>query len=52
MINIELSIRGVLRNFGLKVGKVSKGEYEARIRELAALNQAVDVIGVILECGL
>ncbi|MES0828169.1 IS110 family transposase [Ruegeria sp. SCP11] len=35
ILNLELSIRGVLRNFGLKVGKVSKGKYEARIRELA-----------------
>ena len=43
MVNIELSIRGVLRNFGLKVGKVSKGKYEARIRELAAGNPALDL---------
>ena len=34
--DIELGIRGLLRNFGLKVGQVSKGRYEARIRELAA----------------
>ena len=32
VVNIEMSLRGVLRNFGLKVGKVSKGEYDARIR--------------------
>ena len=29
--DIELGIRGLLRGFGLKVGKVSKGRYEARI---------------------
>ena len=32
--DIELGIRGLLRGFGLKVGMVSKGRYEARIREL------------------
>ena len=38
IINLELSVRGVLRNFGLKVGKISKGDYEERIRELVAGN--------------
>ena len=33
--DIELGIRGLLRGFGLKVGQVSKGRYEARVRELA-----------------
>ena len=32
--DVELGIRGLLRGFGLKVGQVSKGRYEARIREL------------------
>jgi transposase len=34
--DIESSIRGILRGFGLKVGAVSKGKFEARIRELVA----------------
>jgi len=34
LIDLELSLRGVLRNFGLKMGKVSKGRYEDRVREL------------------
>jgi transposase len=34
--DVELSIRGILRGFGLKVGAVSKGRFEARVRELAA----------------
>lgn len=38
LINLELSVRGVLRNFGLKVGSVSKVRYDVRIRELAAGN--------------
>ena len=25
LVNMELSLRGVLRNFGLKLGQVSKG---------------------------
>ena len=32
--DVESSIRGILRGFGLKVGAVSKGKFEARIREL------------------
>jgi transposase len=32
--DVELSIRGILRGFGLKVGPVSKGRFAARIREL------------------
>jgi transposase len=34
MIDIENSIRGLLRNFGLKVGLVTRSSYEACIREL------------------
>ena len=34
--DVELSIRGILRGFGLKVGPVSKGQFEARVRELIA----------------
>lgn len=33
-IAIENNIRGLLRNFGLKVGMVGSGKYEERIREL------------------
>lgn len=35
LLDVELSIRGILRGFGLKVGEVSRGRFEARIRELA-----------------
>ena len=34
VISIELSIRGTLRNFGQKMGKVPKHKYEERVREL------------------
>lgn len=33
---IELSIRGILRGFGLKVGKIGRVGFEARVAELAA----------------
>ena len=42
LINMELSLRGVLRNFGLKLGRVSKGRYEARVRELVAGNTMLE----------
>nr|WP_281414344.1 transposase [Thalassovita aquimarina] len=35
MIALEMSLRGLLRNFGLKVGAISRGRFESRIRELA-----------------
>lgn len=38
MIALEMSLRGLLRNFGLKVGATSRGRFEARIRDLAAGN--------------
>jgi transposase len=34
--DVESSLRGILRGFGLKVGAISKGQFEARIRELVA----------------
>ena len=40
--DIELGIHGLLRGFGLKVGQVSKGRYEARIRELATGHPMLD----------
>jgi transposase len=34
--DVESSLRGILRGFGLKVGAISKGQFETRIRELVA----------------
>lgn len=39
---MDMSLRGILRNFGLKVGKVSKGRFEARVRELVAGNPTLE----------
>ena len=36
LLDVELSIRGLLRGFGLKLGEVSKGRFAARVRELVA----------------
>ncbi len=34
LLDVELSIRGILRGFGLKMGEVSKGRFVARVCEL------------------
>ena len=49
LIEIEHSIRGLLRGYGLKVGQVSRGRFDARIRELVDGNDALTrVIGALL----
>ena len=49
LLDIESGIRGVLRGFGLKVGPISRGRFEARILDLVA-GQAVleTVVGSML----
>ena len=42
--DVELSIRGILRGFGLKVGEVSKGRFAARIRELVAGHAMLETV--------
>ena len=42
--DVEFSIRGILRGFGLKVGIVSKGRFEARVRELVAGHAMLEAI--------
>ena len=36
LLDIELSIRGILRGFGLKLGEATKSRFAGRVRELAA----------------
>ena len=49
LLDVELSIRGILRGYGLKVGEVSRGRFEARIRELTAGHTILEtVIGAML----
>jgi transposase len=40
LLDVESGIRGLLRGFGLKVGAISRGRFEARIRELV-VGQAI-----------
>lgn len=40
--SLELSIRGVLRNFGMKMGQVAKGRFEQRVLELAEGNPMLE----------
>ncbi|MBP1807523.1 IS110 family transposase [Rubellimicrobium aerolatum] len=42
MIALELSLRGLLRNFGLKVGAISRGRFEQRVQELACGNAMLE----------
>jgi transposase len=49
LLDIESGIRGVLRGFGLKVGSISRGRFEARILELVDGNMMLEtVIGSML----
>jgi hypothetical protein len=36
LLDVEFSIRGILRGFGLKMGVVTRKGFEARVRELCA----------------
>src|SRR3712207_5615016 len=40
--DIELGLRGILRGFGLKLGDVAKGRFEARVRELVAGQRSLE----------
>jgi transposase len=42
--DVENSLRGILRGFGLKVGKTTKREFAGRIEELAASHPYLEVI--------
>ncbi len=44
MLDVEFSIRGILRGFGLKMGKTSKGQFVARVRELAVGHPMLELI--------
>ena len=43
--DVENSLRGMLRGFGLKVGKTTKRSFAGRIRELVAGHDSLTVIG-------
>jgi transposase len=43
---VEMSLRGILRGFGLKVGKVTPTRFEAHIKELVAGHPNLEVIAM------
>lgn len=50
VLDMENMIRGLIRPFGLKVGQVSIGKFEARVRELVAgLAHLEAIVGPLLE---
>jgi transposase len=44
LLDIEADLRGVLKNFGLKLGKVTVHDFETRVRELASFDEFVAVV--------
>jgi transposase len=42
--DVEMSLRGILRGFGLKVGATAPRTFEARVRELVACHPTLSVI--------
>ena len=48
LYDVEMSLRGVLRGFGLKVGPTTVARFEARIRELVAGHATLEAIGAAL----
>jgi transposase len=43
--DIEMSLRGILRNFGLKVGKVTRAQFAARIEDLVCGHPTLEALG-------
>lgn len=49
LLDVELSIRGILRGYALKVRQFSRGRFEARIHELVPEHTTLErVIGAML----
>src|SRR3954467_15479075 len=46
--DVENHLRGILRGFGLKVGKVAPTQFEARIRELVDGHPSLEVIATAM----
>jgi len=48
LLDVEFSIRGILRGFGLKMGMVTRKSFEARVRELCAGQPMLEQIGAAM----
>jgi transposase len=42
--DVEMSLRGILRGFGLKVGKVTRSAFAARVKELVGGHPTLEVV--------
>jgi transposase len=49
--DVEMSLRGILRGFGLKVGKTTPKQFEGRIRELVTGHPTLEVIAEEMLCA-
>jgi transposase len=45
LLDVEISIRGILRGFGLKMGLVTRKSFESRVRELCAGQMMLEQVG-------
>lgn len=45
LFDIEMSLRGILRGFGLKVGKTNPNRFGLRVKELVAGHPTLEIIG-------
>jgi transposase len=45
LLDVEISIRGILRGFGLKLGLVTRKSFESRVRELCAGQMMLEQVG-------
>jgi len=50
LYDVEMSLRGILRGFGLKVGRTTPKRFSARIRELIAGHATLETIAEALSC--
>jgi transposase len=48
LLDVEMSLRGILRGFGLKVGHTTPKRFTGRIRELAAGHATLEVVAAAL----
>jgi transposase len=46
--DVEMSLRGILRGFGLKVGKTTPRQFDGRIKELVAGHASLEVVATAL----
>jgi hypothetical protein len=51
LLDIEFSIRGILRGFGLKMSVVTRTGFEARVRELCAGQAMLEQIAEAMLAG-